>query len=65
MHFKNEIVWITGASSGIGEELAYSCSKRGAKVILSARNKISLEKVKLNCEKIGAKAFVFRSTFQI
>lgn len=59
MQFKNKTVWITGASSGIGEELAYSCCRRGARVILSARDKTNLEKVKLNCEKIGAEAFVF------
>lgn len=59
MQFKSKTVWITGASSGIGEELAYSCCRRGARVILSARDKIKLEKVKLNCEKIGAEAFVF------
>lgn len=59
MHFQNKTVWITGASSGIGEELAYSCSRRGARVILSARNETKLENVKLNCENMGAKAFVF------
>ena len=33
----NKVVWITGASSGIGEELAINYSKKGATVILSAR----------------------------
>jgi short-subunit dehydrogenase len=44
-YFKNKVVWITGASSGIGEELAIQLSQSGARVILSARNKESLQLV--------------------
>jgi len=46
---KSKVVWITGASSGIGEALAYAYSKRGARLILSSRNKRALEKVRENC----------------
>ncbi|MGN6181635.1 MAG: SDR family NAD(P)-dependent oxidoreductase [Mucilaginibacter sp.] len=47
--FKNQVVWITGASSGIGEALAYALSAEGAKLILSSRRTTELERVKNNC----------------
>lgn len=40
--FENKVVWITGASSGIGEELAMQVASLGAKVVLSARNEDKL-----------------------
>lgn len=47
--FKQKVAWITGASSGIGEALAYAFAKRGAYLILSGRNKQALEEVRKNC----------------
>lgn len=44
-----QVIWITGASSGIGEGLAYAYAKRGNKLILSARNVEVLEQVKAKC----------------
>ena len=49
MSYQNKTVWITGASSGIGEALAYELSRRGANLILSARREASLQEVKNNC----------------
>ena len=37
-NYTNQTVWITGASSGLGEYLAYEFNRCGAYVILSARN---------------------------
>lgn len=47
---KNRVVWITGASSGIGEALVYAYDKMGAKLILSARNRDELYRVKTTCK---------------
>lgn len=47
--FKNSVVWITGASSGIGEALAYAFHQRGANLIISSRRREALEEVKANC----------------
>lgn len=46
MHFlKDKIVWVIGASSGIGEEIAIQAAQQGATVILSARNLSALNNV--------------------
>lgn len=45
----DKVIWITGASSGIGEALAYELSRQGAKLIISARRVSELERVKTNC----------------
>ena len=47
---KDKVIWITGASSGIGAELAKQYSKTGARLILSARRKLALQAVKDSCE---------------
>lgn len=47
---KNKVVWITGASSGIGEALVYAYNQQGAYLIISARNRDELFRVKFNCK---------------
>ena len=42
---QNKIIWITGASSGIGEALVYECAKQNAIIILSARRENELVRV--------------------
>lgn len=44
--FQNKVVWITGASSGIGEAIALAFAKEGAKLVLTARREEELERVK-------------------
>ena len=50
MAFSNKVIWITGASSGIGKALAIELSKQNAKLILSSRKKETLELVKNECK---------------
>lgn len=45
MRLTNKIIWITGASSGIGEEIAIQCAQAGAKIVLSARSEAGLIRV--------------------
>lgn len=47
--FKGKVVWITGASKGIGEHIALNLSKYGTKLVLSARSKDKLYQVKNHC----------------
>ena len=56
--FKDKVIWLTGASSGIGEALAYELSGFGALLILSSRNKTNLMKVKSQLPKNADKAKV-------
>lgn len=46
MTFNNKVIWITGASSGIGKGLVEHFSKMNCKLIISARNNDKLEAIK-------------------
>ena len=50
----NKVVVITGASKGIGAELARQLAERGAKLVLAARNVEELEAVAAQCKQRGA-----------
>ena len=54
----NEIVWVTGASSGIGQACAEAWAQKGATVVLSARKKDTLEKVAAPLRDQGANVHV-------
>jgi short-subunit dehydrogenase len=44
-YFTGKVVWITGASSGIGEALVHQLARQNAKIILSARREAALQRV--------------------
>lgn len=55
LYFQNKVVIITGASSGIGRELAFRLASEGARLALAARDATRLEEVRIECEKRGGK----------
>jgi dehydrogenase/reductase SDR family protein 7 len=54
--FKDKTVWITGASSGIGEALALQFAAQGARIVLSARRIDELDRVRDACTSQGLAA---------
>ena len=53
--FQDKVIWITGASSGIGEALAHRFAANGARVVLSARREKELRRVQEDCVSGGAR----------
>jgi len=56
--FQNQVVIITGASSGIGEAIALSLAGQGAKLSLAARNETALLSIQEKCTQKGADTLV-------
>ncbi len=49
MNFKDKVIWITGASSGIGEAMTYAFANAGARLVISSRQIKELQRVRDNC----------------
>ena len=58
MSFANKVIIITGASDGIGAELARQLSRDKPKLVLAARRLDALQAVAAQCEALGATTFV-------
>ncbi|MCJ7802294.1 MAG: SDR family NAD(P)-dependent oxidoreductase [Candidatus Marinimicrobia bacterium] len=56
----NKIVFITGASSGIGEYVAYEYAKQGATIGLAARRNDLLETISTKCKELGGKPIIYK-----
>ncbi len=59
MNWSEKVVFLTGASSGIGESLAIALAKRGAILGLVARRDEMLQDLAVRCEASGGTARVF------
>ncbi|MCY1669899.1 SDR family NAD(P)-dependent oxidoreductase [Novosphingobium sp. SL115] len=49
MAFAGQVVWITGASSGIGAAMARALAAQGARLVLSGRNEAALNDIAVQC----------------
>ena len=58
MDFKDNVVILTGASTGIGEAMAHQLAAQGAQLALAARNAAKLEAVAAECRARGGRALV-------
>jgi short-subunit dehydrogenase len=57
---KDKVVVITGASKGIGAELARQLAAKGARLVLAARDSADLERVAGQCRDAGGQAIVVK-----
>ena len=52
-------IYITGASSGIGEYVSYEYAKKGNHLALCARRKEKLEDIATKCREMGAEVTIY------
>jgi len=57
-YYSDQVIIITGASSGIGEALAKTLAPQACKLVLAARSVEKLESLAQTCEKLGSKCLV-------
>lgn len=50
MYYKDKIIWVTGASSGVGEAMVYAFNNEKARLIISSHEPEELKRVKNNCK---------------
>ncbi|NQX97580.1 MAG: SDR family NAD(P)-dependent oxidoreductase, partial [Flavobacteriales bacterium] len=50
MNLSGKVIWITGASSGIGEAITYALAKENCKLVISSRRLDELNRVRNNIE---------------
>lgn len=63
--FTDKVVIVTGASSGIGREVALQLASQGAKLALAARDVERLEQVAVECRQRGGQALVVKTDVAI
>lgn len=54
VELRGKVIWITGASSGIGKAIALEAARQGARLILSGRREALLDEVARECDRLGA-----------
>ena len=59
MNWNGQTVFLTGASSGIGEGIALALAEKGAVLGLLARRKELLDKIRTQCEEVGGTASIY------
>jgi short-subunit dehydrogenase len=63
--FKDKVVIVTGASSGIGEAIARKFALKGSKVVLAARSESRLSQIAREIRNLGGEAFFVKTDVSI
>jgi dehydrogenase/reductase SDR family member 7B len=58
---KNKVIIITGASSGIGKALAFECARRGARLVLAARDMDKLSGIATELKQFGSEVLLVQT----